>query len=288
MPPLLRRHFARTPRFKGARRCTQVYHRARLQRVTLAGQISNHYWGQRMYTTATSYGPCAIADLPASNAVAALATRKLLLVDDHDLVRFGIRTLHRDVDGVPIDWVEACSLQEAIECFGREGDVDAVLLDLNLPDCKGLQGLRQFLKVHPKARIAVFSATQDEFVVRQARALGAVGYVSKSTNLIQLRDTLVTLLWPAKSLVAQGNVGNASNAGNAALFPRFPPSAMFDRVDELGPRHLEILELVLSGCSNQEICNTTGLSLGTVKNYVSSLLLALDVTSRSHMISLFR
>ena len=214
--------------------------------------------------------------------VGALAARKLLLVDDHELVRFGIRALHSDVSGVPIEWVEAASLQEGIEVYGREGDVDAVLLDLNLPDCKGLQGLRQFLQAHPKARVAVFSATQDEFVVRQARALGAAGYVSKSALLNQLRETLATLLWPV------GPPDGRAHAGSSALFPRFPSSAMFDRVAELGPRHLEILELVLSGCANQEICNATGLSLGTVKNYVSSLLLALDVTSRSHLISLFR
>jgi NarL family two-component system response regulator LiaR len=67
-----------------------------------------------------------------------------------------------------------------------------------------------------------------------------------------------------------------------------PMSAMYDRVSELGPRHLEILELILSGCTNQEISSSTRLSLGTVKNYVSSLLLALDVRSRSHLISLFR
>jgi NarL family two-component system response regulator LiaR len=75
---------------------------------------------------------------------------------------------------------------------------------------------------------------------------------------------------------------------SSALFPRFPTSAMYDRVAELGARHLEILELVLSGCTNQEISTATGLSLGTVKNYVSALLLALDVRSRSHLISLFR
>lgn len=220
--------------------------------------------------------------LDALGAAGDPAPRRLLLVDDHELVRFGIRALHAEIAGVPIDWVEAGSLQEAIARFGSDGPFDAVLLDLNLPDCKGLQGLRQFLQAHPRARVAVFSATQDEFVVRQARALGACGYVGKGTMLTQLRDTLVTLLWPA------GAPGNAAAASRNALFPRFPSSAMFDRVAELGPRHLEILELVLSGCSNQEICNATGLSLGTVKNYVSSLLLALDVTSRSHMISLFR
>ena len=235
-----------------------------------------------MNTTASLCRPSMMPTLPAPDAAGAQAARKVLLVDDHELVRFGIRALHSDIGGVPIEWVEAGSLQEAIEFYGREGDVDAVLLDLNLPDCKGLQGLRQFLQVHPRARVAVFSATQDEFVIRQARALGACGYVSKSTMLTQLRETLTTLLWPA------GLPDKRGHAASNALFPRFPSSAMFDRVAELGPRHLEILELVLSGCANQEICNATGLSLGTVKNYVSSLLLALDVNSRSHLISLFR
>jgi len=235
-----------------------------------------------METAASSFRAPVGPEAFAGERPRALAPRKLLLVDDHELVRFGIRALHRDISGVPIDWVEAGSLQEAIEIYAQDVGIDAVLLDLNLPDCKGLQGLRQFLQVHPGARVAVFSATQDEFVVRQARALGAVGYVSKSTMVTQLRDTLATLLWPAGVPETRGH------AAESALFPRFPSSAMFDRVAELGPRHLEILELVLSGCANQEICDATKLSLGTVKNYVSSLLLALDVSSRSHLISLFR
>ena len=211
-------------------------------------------------------------------------SRKVLLVDDHELVRFGVKTMYAELLGVPIVWVEAGTLQEAIDAYTREGDVDAVLLDLNLADCKGLQGLRQFLQAHPKARVAVFSGTQDEFVVRQARALGAAGYVGKSTMMAEMRDTLTALLFPNGAPETRGTPA----APNSALFPRFPSSAMYDRVAELGPRHLEILELVLSGCTNQEISNSTGLSLGTVKNYVSSLLLALDVKSRSHLISLFR
>lgn len=218
----------------------------------------------------------------APSALSALEPRKILLVDDHELVRFGIRALHSDVAGVPIQWFEASSLQEGIALYGSEADIDAILLDLNLPDCKGLQGLRHFLQAHPAAKVVVFSATQDEFVVRQARALGAAGYVGKGALVNQLRETLAALLWPS------GNPSSRHQAANPALFPRFPSSALFDRVAELGPRHFEILELVLSGCANQEICKATGLSLGTVKNYVSSLLLALDVTSRSHMVSLFR
>ena len=205
--------------------------------------------------------------------------RRVLLVDDHELVRAGIRTLYQSLDEIDIEWVEAASLQEGLQAYAGGGAVDAVLLDLNLGDCKGLQGLRQFMEAYPEARVVVFSGTQDEFVVRQARALGAVGYLPKGALMAEMRSTL-------RALLAEGQRHRQAQSGT--LFPRFPSSAMYDRVAELGPRHLEILELVLSGCSNQEISNSTQLSLGTVKNYVSSLLLALDVKSRSHMISLFR
>lgn len=207
------------------------------------------------------------------------ATRRVLLIDDHELVRAGIRSLYPTVDGLPIQWLEAATLDEGLQLYREDGRVDAVLLDLNLGDCKGLQGLRRFMQAFPQARVAVFSGTQDEFVVRQARALGAVGYVPKSAQMDQLRGSLAALL---------ADTRQRRPAQDTTLFPRFPSSAMFDRVAELGPRHLEILELVLSGCGNQEISTSTALSLGTVKNYVSSLLLALDVRSRSHMISLFR
>jgi DNA-binding NarL/FixJ family response regulator len=130
--------------------------------------------------------------------------------------------------------------------------------------------------------VAVFSATQDEFVIRQARALGAVGYVGKGALAADVREALSALAWPHGGPVHRP-VGLSS-----ILFPRIASSAVYDRVAEMGPRHLEILELVLSGCTNQEISNSTRLSLGTIKNYVSSLLLALDVKSRSHLISLFR
>jgi DNA-binding NarL/FixJ family response regulator len=228
------------------------------------------------------------APIHASNALSAPPIepggwhRKLLLVDDHELVRYGAKALYTELLGVPLQWLEASSLREALEIYGREGDIDAVLLDLNLSDCKGLQGLRQFVQEYPQARIAVFSATQDEFVVRQAHALGAAGYVPKGAAAADIFATLSALLWPP---VGAPRLGLAANK---ALFPRMSASSMYDRVAQLGPRHLEILELVLSGCNNQEISNSMKLSLGTVKNYVSSLLLALDVRSRAHLVSLFR
>lgn len=213
------------------------------------------------------------------------ASRKVLLVDDHELVRVGVKASYGGLLDLAIEWVEATTLAEALVLYREHGDIDVVLLDLNLADCKGLQGLRIFLQSFPAARVAVFSGTQDEFVIRQARALGAVAYVGKGAMTSQTRETLRALLAPP------GTAGAGSGPyvpSSQALFPRLPRTAMYDRVAELGPRHLEILELVLSGCTNQEISQSTQLSLGTVKNYVSSLLLALDVRSRSHLISLFR
>jgi DNA-binding NarL/FixJ family response regulator len=211
-----------------------------------------------------------------------LPSRKVLLVDDHELVRVGVKATYGELLGLTIEWLEASTLADALLLYGQHPDIDAVLLDLNLADCKGLQGLRQFLQAHPRARVAVFSGTQDEFVIRQARALGATAYVGKGSMTAETRETLLALLHV-------GAVpGRPAPSAGGALFPRLPRSAMVDRIAELGPRHLEILELVLSGCTNQEISHSTTLSLGTVKNYVSSLLLALDVRSRSHLISLFR
>lgn len=206
---------------------------------------------------------------------------KLLLIDDHDLVRVGLRTALDAMSDVPLQWREAQTLTDGMQAYAAEADtIDLVLLDLNLSDCKGLQGLRQFMETFPKARVAVLSGTQDEFVVGQAKALGAVGYLPKAQSPKVTCATILSMLGTAEAVVP--------NAPSNAPALRFPSAATYDRIAELGPRHLEILELILSGCSNQEISNATKLSLGTVKNYVSTILLALDVKSRSHLISLFR
>ena len=200
--------------------------------------------------------------------------RRVLIADDHALLRVGLKSMliaeHAEVD---ID--EASCLQDAIEAYRADPRIDLVLLDLNMADCRGLQGLQHFRESFPKAMVAVFSATQDEFVIRQAQALGAVAYIAKGYEPRVMAQMILALLRDERG------------AGFAA-FPGLPRSSNYDRVAELGPRHLEILDLVLFGCSNQEISTATHLSLGTVKNYVSIILLALDVKSRSHLISLFR
>ncbi len=205
---------------------------------------------------------------------------KVLLVDDHDLMRLGFKALVGG-DGVAIEWLDAASLADALGLYEQHPDIALVLLDLNLADCKGLQGLRLLLGRQPKARVIILSGTGDDFVVRQARAMGAAGYLHKAAAPGTTRETFFAALDHTRALPG-------TRASDTLNFPASTAPSRYDLVAELGVRHLEILELVLSGCTNQEISNETKLSLGTVKNYVSTILLALDVRSRSHLISLFR
>lgn len=228
------------------------------------------------------FPPGAIASI-ASSCVASGSQPKVLVVDDHELVRIGIRSVLQMAGNAELQLLEAANLHDAMSLYREVPDIALVLLDLNMPDCRGLHGLKQFIEAFPDARIAVVSGTQDEFVVGQVRALGAIGYVTKGQAPKIMADFVLGLIRNDQEAGGSGQHGGAPNG-----FRRFPKSSKYDRVAELGPRHLEILDHVLFGCSNQEISTSTGLSLGTIKNYVSTILLALDVKSRSHLISLFR
>jgi DNA-binding NarL/FixJ family response regulator len=201
--------------------------------------------------------------------------KKVLLVDDHDLVRFGTAMLLESLGEVRCTITPCRSLDEARTACREEGSYDLVLLDLNLPDAKGLQGLRTLRDECPNIPFAMLTGTQDELVIRQAQAMGAVGYLLKSWTPERIKEALKSLLQPP------------GEATLAQRFPRLAGTSHYDRVAELGSRHLQVLELILGGLSNQEIATATELSLGTVKNYVSVILLALDVDSRSHLMSLF-
>ncbi|CAN5127619.1 response regulator transcription factor [soil metagenome] len=210
-----------------------------------------------------------------------LPQRTVLLVEDHDLVRLGTCVLIASIAEVSCHVIPCRSLDEARQACTREPMVDLVLLDLNLCDAKGLQGLRCMREEFPSLPIAVLTGTQDEFVIRQAQAMGAAGFILKSW----MPDQIVVALKALLHLDERTPLMSGSTIYDR--FPKLAGTSHYDRVAELGTRHIEILELVLSGCSNQEIAVETSLSLGTVKNYVSAILLALDVKSRAHLISLF-
>src|ERR1700749_2498423 len=108
------------------------------------------------------------------------SNKQVLLVDDHDLVRFGTSMLLESIDALNCIITPCRSLEEARTACRENGPFDLVLLDLNLPDAKGLQGLRTLRDECPNLPFAMLTRTQDELVIRQAQAMGAVGYLLKS------------------------------------------------------------------------------------------------------------
>jgi DNA-binding NarL/FixJ family response regulator len=199
----------------------------------------------------------------------------VLLVDDHQMMRLGLKSMIQVDASLPIDILEASNLGDAIDMFGKTPDIDLVLLDMNLPDSRGLQSLQRFRSSCPTARVAIFSATEDEFVVRQAIALGAIGFVPKSAQASVSLHLVEALL--------RGN-----NLEPSAVEKKSGTQSIRARAEKLSAKQLKVLELILSGMSNQEIASECNIALGTVKNTVSTILLELDVTSRSHLISVFR
>lgn len=230
-----------------------------------------------------------------------IAGYKVQIVDDHQMLRVGVK-VSMELSNVALQWIESTHLQEALNTYRRHDDIDLVLLDLNLPDSKGLQSLQTFLHEFPQARLAIFSATEDPFVVRQALAMGALGLIPKSADAettVRLIEALLALD-PARRKCGSvtGTVSPAAPAATVApVAPPITPVAAtpFARFsggpgakETLNATQLRVLELMLAGMSNHQIAGECTLALGTVKNTVSSIFLAFDVKSRAHLISLFR
>ena len=209
-------------------------------------------------------------DKPALNGIT------ILVVDDHELVRFGLESYFKSSSS-RYRVLVAGTLGKALDILASES-VCIVLLDLNLPDSKGLSTLALLHRAHPELPVAVISGA-DQTICEAVEAMGAVKFFSKSGDLDQVG------LWVQQQAMNLLGIEVPQQANDMHQGPlgRFQGSC-----SRLLPRQLEVLELILAGKSNQEISQSTGLSLGTVKNYVSILLLHFQASSRGHLITLLK
>lgn len=202
----------------------------------------------------------------------------ILIVDDHDLVRLGLRALigSQGGPGAPSTQVfEVETLAAAIEVYRtNRASIGLVFLDLELSDSSGLQGLATFKQTYPLARVVVLSGESDDTTIQNAIALGATAFLRKTADLREVISHI-------RSLVLFDNLKGA---------PSTDPDmrSVTSHSSGLRPRHSQILALLLQGRSNMEISNTTCLAEGTVKNHVSTILLHFGVRSRSQLISSLR
>lgn len=208
---------------------------------------------------------------------------RLLLVDDHDLFREGLKWLLSGLDG-DLHFVEAGSL-EAFTALVQHDDeaFDIILLDLYLPDSAGLQGLHLAREMVPDAAVVVLSSRDEPRLIGAAMDAGAKGFIPKSST----RDVLIAAL----RLVLAGGVyvppHMLSSHGSqvehrSSLDANDPHAAPQDWVlEHLTRRQRDVLKLAVEGKANKLIARELGISEATVKVHLSASFRALGVKNRT-------
>jgi len=206
---------------------------------------------------------------------------RILIVDDHGVVREGLAALLRQAAADTLV-LQAKDGAEALDVAESTSDIDAVLLDLSMAGLSGMPALVEFGKRHPDLPVIVLSSSEDPEDVRRALAAGALGYVPKSAS----PKTLLSAL----QLVLQGNVyvpplmldeaGVPADGARSLRALSAPP--------RLTDRQIDVLKLLGNGLSNKEIANQLGLSEKTVKVHVTGIFKALNVVNRTQAASAAR
>ena len=190
----------------------------------------------------------------------------MLLVDDHAVLRQGLAALLVD-SGAASEVLHAADQAQGLALLAAHPDLDAVLLDLRLPDAEGLSAITAFSQRAPAAPIIIVSASEDPGDVRRALELGALGYVPKSATPETLLSAIRLVLSGAvyiPPLVLEAGEDHASAKASA-----------------LTPRQTEILAAIAGGGSNRGIGQMFGLSEKTVKAHISAIFRTLGVSSRT-------
>lgn len=202
----------------------------------------------------------------------------VLIVDDHALVRSGLRLL---ISGQPDMTVvgEAGSLIDALE-VAAHARPDVICLDLAMPGPSGVASVERLRAAVPAARIVVVTMHDDPAYVRTAIAMGAAGYVNKSAADTELISAI--------RAVASGrvfiDVGDAATL-ESILTPR-APAAGRSPLGALSERELEVLRSVARGYTNQRIADEIGLSVKTVESYRARLMKKLGLKERADLVRL--
>ncbi|WP_072368968.1 response regulator transcription factor [Hyphomicrobium sp. NDB2Meth4] len=198
---------------------------------------------------------------------------KLLVVDDHPVLREGLVALLRQL-GPDAVVLEAGDAQAALRLVEEQQDLDVVILDLVMPGMNGLSALPEFGRSRPDLPVIVLSSSEEPRDARNALAQGALGYVPKSAS----QHTLISAI----KLVLQGEIyvpplvlsEMGARAGST-------PSRGQDGGSNLTPRQIEVLRRLSEGQPNKIIAHELNLSEKTVKAHITAIFKALNVVNRT-------
>jgi DNA-binding NarL/FixJ family response regulator len=197
---------------------------------------------------------------------------RVLLVDDHEIVRLGLMTLINDQPDMEVVG-EAGDAADAVRASERLRP-DVVLMDIRMPGEGGIEATRQITSRFPSAKVVVLTSFADDDLVVRAISAGAVGYVLKQVGTDELLRAI-----------------NAAARGEALLDPATTARLLSrvreterrtesDAFRELSGREMDVLAEVARGKSNAEIGQTLNLSEKTVRNYISTVMEKLHLTNR--------
>jgi DNA-binding NarL/FixJ family response regulator len=208
---------------------------------------------------------------------------KILLVDDHVLIRDALRGVLAQMKS-EASFLEASDGRQAMRLIEQHPDLDLIVLDLNLPDRDGLSVLAELRERYATTPVVVLSASQDSNRIKQALALGAIGFVPKTTD----RDVMLSafqLMFAGGTYIPREIL---NGAGSSSCRPADDDGSRPRRelLVELGltDRQIEVLGLMLQGRSNKTIAHTLNMAEATVKNHITTILKALKVANRTEAV----
>ncbi|MCK6483933.1 MAG: response regulator transcription factor [Phycisphaerae bacterium] len=193
---------------------------------------------------------------------------RILLADDHALVRAGIRSLLSDLAGMEVV-AEAADGREALQLIERHRP-DVVLMDIMMPGLNGLDAAARVAAHHPDTRVIILSMNATEEYVYQALRAGASGYVLKDARPAELEE--------AVRAVVRGDayLSSAVSRHVVAAF-RQKPNGAARSLDQLTPRQREVLQLIAEGASNKQIAQKLGISVKTAEGHRAQLMQTLNI-----------
>ena len=198
-------------------------------------------------------------------------TCNLLLVDDHSLIRAGVRALVLDIPGYAVvgEASDGSQLLEMVEQLAP----DIVLLDISMKETGGLEALQRLQRVRPQSKVLILSMHTDPALIMQALESGAHGYLLKDTTATELEHALEALRNNERYL----SPAIAHTVINQALTRTQKNQPEVADSHNLTARQLEILRLIVRGKSTREIANGLGLSIKTVEAHRSQIMKRLQI-----------